>query len=182
MNDDMFVRACQRLEHQVLLNGWTPDAVIGIANGGAIVARNMFVGAAHVVADCHREGTAVKDRHPRLMALVRRSPLWLKNGLRIIESRFLGTRREHKVTEPIFADGAAETLAKAVFILIVDDACDSGSTLRAVIDAVSKMCPERVVIKTAVITTTTANPIVTPDFTLYHNRTLIRFPWSKDMK
>ena len=73
-------------------------------------------------------------------------------------------------------------IAIVVFILIVDDACDSGSTLRAVMDAVRKISPERVVIKTAVITTTTYRPVVSPDFSLYRNRTLIRFPWSKDMK
>lgn len=182
MNDDMLARACQRLERLVLRNGWKPDAVVGIARGGAVVAQRMFVGVPHAVADCHRQGTDVKDRHPRLMAIVRRSPLWVRNGLRMLESLMLGARREHKVTEPRLSDGAAEALANAVFILIVDDACDSGSTLRAVSEAVAKVCSAKVVIKSAVITTTTPRPVVNPDFSLYRNRTLIRFPWSKDTK
>ena len=182
MNDDMLARACQRLERLVLQHGWKPDAVVGIASGGAVVARRMFVGVPHAVVDCRRPGSGTKDRYPRLMAAVRRSPLWVRDGLRMLEAWALGRKSEHEVTEPQFADGAAQTLADAVFILIVDDACDSGSTLRAVMDAVRKISPERVVIKTAVITTTTYRPVVSPDFSLYRNRTLIRFPWSKDMK
>ena len=37
-------------------------------------------------------------------------------------------------------------------------------------------------LKIAVITVTTATPAVEPDYCKYHNRTLIRFPWSIDYK
>lgn len=37
-------------------------------------------------------------------------------------------------------------------------------------------------IKIAVITVTTPHPIIDADFYLYHNRVLVRFPWSNDVK
>lgn len=64
-------------------------------------------------------------------------------------------------------------------ILIVDDAVDSGATLLAVVEAVRIDMPGAEV-RSAVITQTTPSPVITPDYTLYNNRTLIRFPWSMD--
>ena len=98
MNDDMLARACQRLERLVLQHGWKPDAVVGIASGGAVVARRMFVGVPHAVVDCRRPGSDTKDRYPRLMAAVRRSPLWVRDGLRMLEAWALGRKSEHELS------------------------------------------------------------------------------------
>ena len=66
-------------------------------------------------------------------------------------------------------------------ILIVDDAVDSGKTLKTIVDEVRKkyLTAE---IKTAVITVTTKQPIILPDYYLFYNHTLIRFPWSADSR
>ena len=39
-----------------------------------------------------------------------------------------------------------------------------------------------IVVKIAVITVTTPNPIVDADYFLFHDRVLVRFPWSNDVK
>lgn len=182
MDQGLFERSCQRLEHLVSQQGWRPDLVVGIASGGAVVAANMFRGRRHATVECHRAGTGDKRRSPRLMSLIRRSPLWLRDLLRMAEARVLGARRRHEVTEPVVPPEAAEAIGKAVFILIVDDACDSGATLRAVRDRIQSLCQERVILKTAVITVTTDNPAIRPDYALYRDKTLIRFPWSMDMR
>jgi hypoxanthine phosphoribosyltransferase len=64
-------------------------------------------------------------------------------------------------------------------VLVVDDAVDSGATLIAVLDAVYKAAGSSKV-RSAAITVTTENPMVMPDYYLYHDETLIRFPWSID--
>lgn len=181
MDTGLFGRACQRLERQVLQKGWRPELIIGIAEGGAVVARNIFPGRPHATAHCHRSGTGHKKRASTLMRLIRRCPLWMRDLMRMAEARLLSRRREHAVTEPVLSPEACEAISKAVFILIVDDACDSGCTLRAVYDKVMSLCQERVIVKTAVLTVTTDNPVISPDYALYRNKTLIRFPWSMDM-
>lgn len=64
-------------------------------------------------------------------------------------------------------------------ILVVDDAVDSGATARGILDAIHRLPGQRLT-ALAVITVTTPHPVVKVDFALYTNRTLIRFPWSKD--
>lgn len=66
-------------------------------------------------------------------------------------------------------------------VLVVDDAVDSGITMQAVVEALRRARPD-VEVRAAVITVTTGRPSVSPDYTLYNNHTLIRFPWSIDMK
>lgn len=64
-------------------------------------------------------------------------------------------------------------------MLLVDDAVDSGTTMLRVAEALRCGNPE-IELRTAVITVTTAAPLLRPDYTIYDDRTLIRFPWSMD--
>lgn len=66
-------------------------------------------------------------------------------------------------------------------ILVVDDAIDSGATLAGVVAGLKKEYPGAD-IKTAVMTVTTTNPMIFPDWTLFAGDTLLRFPWSADFK
>lgn len=65
-------------------------------------------------------------------------------------------------------------------VLIVDDAVDSGATLKAVVDKFKTVFPDKE-IKTAAITVTGKKVMYYPDFCVYNNGTLIRTPWSIDM-
>ena len=66
-------------------------------------------------------------------------------------------------------------------ILVIDDAIDSGDTLFAIATTLKDMNPDAR-IDIAVMTETTRHPRIRANYTLYRNRTLIRFPWSNDYK
>lgn len=66
-------------------------------------------------------------------------------------------------------------------VLIVDDAIDTGATLKLVKDKILEKYPKTIV-RIAVITVTSNRPLIDADYCIYHNRTLVRFPWSNDVK
>lgn len=64
--------------------------------------------------------------------------------------------------------------------MIVDDAVDSGASMQGVLTALRELSPESE-IRTAAVTQTRSKPVVRPDYALFRDRTLIRFPWAMDM-
>ncbi len=66
-------------------------------------------------------------------------------------------------------------------ILIIDDAIDSGDTLFAIAETLKK-ANGKATLRIAVMTETTEQPRIRADYSLYRNKTLIRFPWSNDYK
>ena len=114
-------------------------------------------------------------------------PYPLLDAMRIVEAMLLSMGRHAKGraghAEAMLPDGLISDLRKkeSPEILIIDDAIDSGDTLSAIVESLRKTNPDTSII-TAVITETTLHPRVRADYTLYRNRTLIRFPWSNDYK
>jgi hypoxanthine phosphoribosyltransferase len=113
-------------------------------------------------------------------------PQFITNWLRMLESEIL--RIKIKFGEPQrvgnieFEDRIDNILLKrgCKNILIVDDAIDSGTTLKLIYSYIKTNYSVNV-IKVAVITVTNNKPIIDADYYLYHNRTLVRFPWSNDV-
>lgn len=175
-----FADACTRLQMQMEHNGFRPDLVVGIATGGVEVAKLIFKDIAHVQIVCQRPSTRTKGKHAMLMRIVRACPLWLRNWLRIAEARWLA-RTERRPVTAVLPDASRFPIVVARTILVVDDAVDSGATLRQVLAEVHRLNADAVV-RTAALTVTTPEPVCMPDYTLYNNRTLLRFPWSMDMK
>ena len=66
-------------------------------------------------------------------------------------------------------------------LLIVDDALDTGYTMRAVLDLLYANGFKRNLISIAVINTTLQTSVVKPDFLCFNTR-IICFPWSRDSK
>lgn len=66
-------------------------------------------------------------------------------------------------------------------VLLVDDAIDTGMTLKIVKNFLVNQFNETNDIKIAVVTSTNRHPVMEADFFLY-NRVLIRFPWASDVK
>ncbi|MDE7407207.1 MAG: hypothetical protein K2M76_02200, partial [Muribaculaceae bacterium] len=64
---------------------------------------------------------------------------------------------------------------------VVDDAVDTGTSLSIALRKLHELCPQAE-IRTAALTVTTPDPVVRPDYTIYNNRTLLRFPWSMDAR
>ena len=84
--------------------------------------------------------------------------------------------------EPIEPDATfVEAVSKADRILIVDDAIDSGRTMKRVVDAIRSVAADKK-LAIAVITVTKPQPLVRADYKLYDGGVLVRFPWSKDFK
>lgn len=167
---------CTLLQEKVSAD-FRPDLIVGIASGGVIVAEQMFRSLPHISVDLRRPGTATKSRMAPLMRIVRRFPERLRNGLRIAEARLLAA----KTKKPSDAMALRVEVPSKEFsnILVVDDAVDSGVTLQTVLKAVRAACPGTD-IRSAAITVTTTQPIALPDYYIYNNQTLLRFPWSND--
>lgn len=190
-----FTEACQRLFKHVMDSGFIPEIIVGIRTGGEFVALNMWStlhtgefsegsrpSPAVAMVELHRPTTSMKQG---LKGFLSHMPLWVLNGIRMVESMVL---RWHRISpEDITARKAMLTESlpptlkclKGRKVLIVDDAVDSGATMLAVSEALREANPEAE-IRTAAITVTTPRPLITPDYSLYKD--LIRFPWSMDAK
>jgi len=170
---EIFARECRRLER---LAGTAPDLVVGIASGGVHVAERIFPAAPHVSVSCRRPSTATKTRMEPVFKLIRLLPLAVRDRLRVFEATRLRRSRPHPMPSVNVPDAARH----ARDILVVDDAVDSGATMRAVTEAIRTANPGAR-IRTAAITVTTPMPLIWPDMTLYTN-VLIRFPWARDYR
>lgn len=181
LNNSDFADTCSLLESRVREAGYRPDLVVGIATGGVYVADLIFPDVVHASVVCRRPSSAGKEKSARTMRLIRHLPLVIRNWLRKCESALLISRNNPE-RRPHIDDETHRLLREAGSILVVDDAVDSGATLRTVLSSINNVVatnPLRSVMSAA-ITVTTSSPVVVPDFYIYKNRTLIRFPWSKD--
>lgn len=184
MSESGFRDACLELAESCRNGGMAPDCIVGIRTGGWAVAQGMaplFPDAVLLDVCLRRPSTGSKTG--AVKRVVKGMPRFFQNWLRILEAYLLAALDDGKVPSDVFTlpEGVAARLAKENpgDILIVDDAIDSGKTIWRVAEAVKRAVPSARV-KTAVITVTTKKPLVSPDFSLYNNRTLIRFPWAID--
>lgn len=177
LNKSAFEAACRELEK--VCRGFEPDLVAGIASGGVYVAELMLAGVKHCAVGCRRPSSKAKDSHSALWRIVRRMPLWLRDMLRRAEARMLARRSKPTLPEARIDVEDRAAIKSATRILIVDDAVDSGATMKTVSDILRQINPQAQ-IATASITVTTRNPLVSPDYRLFADLRLIRFPWSKD--
>lgn len=179
---DDFVIACQELADYVRAT-FAPDVIVGVHRGGAVIAqafrdRGVF-NAEFATVSAARLGTHQKGR---LSPLLRHTPRFAADILRRLEHRArvrrfeAGVRVQRSVHVP---DETARALRRASRVLIVDDAVDTGETLRAVTERVKAASTAEV--RTAALTVTFTHPLVSPHFSL-HQGVLLRFPWSSDAR
>lgn len=184
-----FNKECTALGHEIFAD-YDPDVIIGVLNGGGYVGRQIVQVSpketTYVEVKIQRDGTTKKEKgliHRILQSL----PYGVLNILRILESIVLeykskknNTKRKGTIKLP---DNVVSFLSggENKKVLLVDDAIDSGATLLLIKQyLMSKF--ENIDVKIAVITITTKQPLVVADYYRYYNRTLIRFPWSNDIK
>ena len=164
-----------------------PDVLIAIRTGGAFVAEVMARAVQPrlriLPITCRRPSTRLKQAASWMMDLITLLPRPLLDRLRLLEHRFL-TRRPPGAAAAQYRFDELEiaalarwlvTAGEAPFLLVVDDAVDSGVTLRHVIAMLRRHAPPGAVIRSAVIAVTTAQPVITADHALYRGR-LCRFP------
>jgi len=170
--------AATELENKAQL--FAPDLIVGIATGGEYVAEMMFSQVPHVTVRSSRPSTEAKQSLGFIWRIIRNLPDFVKDGMRVAEAKWLGRRRSG-TQEPLSLSADIITfIARSKKILIVDDAIDTGMTMKRVINAIRGVEGERD-IAVAVISVTMSDPIVEADYKLYTG-VLVRFPWSKDFK
>lgn len=190
LNPTLLAKACSQLSLRVKAESIDPSLIIGIREGGAEVARlmrNDFPEAAYCEVRLSRPSSQQKSQG-LTQRLLRSMPVWLCNVLRIVESRVNEWRSKGK--EPVrigeihLPDDVAsllKDLGEKATVLLVDDAIDTGATIRQARLQLLEQFPG-ITLRVAVITVTIPHPICDADFCLYHNRTLCRFPWSNDYR
>ena len=183
-----FDAACADLMRMVECD-FAPDLLVGVRTGGYIVAEAMARAAARSIPvlplTCRRPTTRFKSLIPGLKPILARLPRPLLDRLRQAEHQLLAGRRRQARLPPVDRHEAAaigEWVTRSprmTRMLVVDDAVDSGGTLATVLKTLPRVCPPGAQPRTAVITVTTENPAVEPDYALYRG-VLCRFPWSFD--
>lgn len=191
LDDKAFDRHASMLADKVSAHSGYFDIIIGVRRGGSFVCDafcHHFPRERYGVrSDVTLQRPSTKHKGRFFSKIMKRLPIWLLDLMRMAEARILAFRHDSASPPPlrdIEADSDLKTriaTAERPDILIIDDAIDSGDTLYSIIHALKNMNPDaRITI--AVMTQTTANPRVRADYTLYDNRTLIRFPWSNDYR
>ena len=171
-----FDNACRELRESVQAAGFTPDVVISIPRGGDYIQQHGWPDMPHYAVSLKRPyRPSPKKAAARVLKFL---PLAMRDRLRIWDAGRLVKKSGHMAGTEIILP----VLDPAAFcVLIVDDAVDSGATLSAVYDKLSRRYPA-VTFRCAALTVTADKPVRMPDYYLYHNSTLVRMPWSIDSK
>lgn len=178
------------VRREVLPNLGRTATVIGVANGGIPLAKRVTqllteAGISNSYAEvlCQRPTTSkYKARSPALKrilgALLRHAPTPITNRLRQIEHAYLSKRRGKHIHRTVqVTEEPGELTAR---VLLVDDAIDSGASMRAIIEHLHSsygLRRDAVEILTAAVTQ--ANPMIEPTYA-WTEGNLVRFPWSLD--
>lgn len=176
-----FDKMCADLQGLVLKSAYDYDVLIGIARAGVYVAEKFDAKKFYIIKS-QRGGTAVK--RGTVNSILLKMPAFLNCFFRMAESKILEwkdafkrpTLKEVEIDEKLtlrLKEGGHQ-------VLIVDDAVDSGCSLLSVVTAVRSISPENI-IRTAVITVTRKKVLIEPDYALFRNSTLFRFPWAGDV-
>ena len=164
--------------------------IVGVANGGLPLSEGFYNymsnrggSCEHAEIKCQRPSTKVKKSftlNERLIKMVFKFvPTFVLNKLRVLEHNKLSKRKSIDLERDcIWLKKPAR--ARYSQILIIDDAIDSGASLKRVYNEVYKYFPSSE-INTSVIVCTQDKPLFDASFTLFKN-VLVRFPWSLDAK
>ena len=165
--------AAAALRQQVDAAGFEPTCLVYLETGGRLLAAELSkqfnVGV--VPLSIHRHGMEFKIRLARLLV---RLPTPVKNALRQWEVRQAwrrqGRQRDSGEIARVDLTGAR--------VLIVDDAVDTGFSVRTARNWAIAMGAKPAEIKIAALTVTMDLGKGLPDFALYYQ--ICRFPWSSD--
>ena len=167
------------------------DAVVAIRRGGSFVCdafcRHFPKDRYGARYDVKLQRPSTKHKKGTVNKLLKCLPTIILNLMRMAESNLLSLKRivngPHPASKVELPDGLIAILqnANTPYILVIDDAIDSGDTLFAIVSALKGINPDTET-RIAVMTETTKRPCIHADYSLYRNKTLIRFPWSNDYK
>ena len=185
-----FESACDELAVKIAETG-NVTALIGVRAGGATVAKLVFnylqqqeKKLEYYEAGAARYATAAKNSHG-IKGIFKYIPVVFLDWLRIAEHYIVNLRMKLSAEAErsvCLDDGLVDYLngLKHGRLFIIDDAIDSGATVKVLRDEIKLIKPD-LEVKVAVLVVTQKKPLVTPDVCLYRN-VLLRFPWSSDFK
>ncbi len=132
----------QKLLDQMAADGFVPDALLGIATGGAIIVDSLPPGSAISRFTCtmQRRSTALKQKSRFGRRVLSKMPYFVTDTLRLIEDR-VGQRSTPSPAPPPNFEQSINAVAEAArkqnlhCIAVIDDAVDSGVTLACVTEA-----------------------------------------------
>ena len=153
--------------------------IVAIFQGGAYIGRSFrsyFPEAQYYEITLSRP-SRIKGK--LFKWVVQNLPQWVLDQLRKFELKMQLLRRNVAEPQRIGEVNLEISPKPGDTILLLDDAIDTGATINKARKQILEKYPD-VKIRIACITVTTDNPICEADYTLYHNRTLCRFPWSID--
>lgn len=160
--------------------------LIGIKEGGmplAQIALNNFqnkkINVKLIGVKCQRPSTKIKKKNQFTQSFIKCifkiTPVFFLNILRNVEYNILMNKQVDSSREVIISDTIDFSNYNKIFI--IDDAVDSGYSLRSVINKIKEYTNAELYSLCVVVTNEKA--CILPDFYL-HSNILIRFPWSLD--
>lgn len=162
--------------------------VIGIKEGGVPLAEfvveylktTTFDKVDLEVVKCQRPSTKRKKNNQFIKKILKKvfkiTPQLILNGIRIIEHNLLMKQKNNLDRNIVFTSKL--NLREYDKIIVVDDAVDSGYTLKNVIAKLEESYSNKKIYSLSVVVTD-KKAIMLPDYYLYSD-VLIRFPWSLD--
>ena len=163
--------------------------IVAVAEGGIPVAEmvqqifieqnlNPEIFKIKVQRPSTKQKKSGKFRKEILQSVFKILPKFLLNKLRVLEHSYL-SKNKIEEREIIQTDELKST--QFDLVLIVDDAVDSGITMKKVLEFMQGKLKNSPKIKTLAVAVTQKNPVFFPDFCMFRD-VLIRFPWSLDGK
>ena len=193
LNYDSLNQVCENLFQKIKSSNFKPDLILGVKSGGEYISKKIFsliqsenygeeqkktLTSYHPRLEfCHPVRVSSQNKKRHLKNYLKFLPTFLLNILRVLEAKFLFKGKARKD----FLDISLPDLSDYKRILVIDDAVDSGSTLDF-INSKIRMVNSQAQIRNAVITVTRNDSSFPPDFFIFSNKTLVRFPWSIDAK
>lgn len=173
---ELFTETCIALRKKVEESGFRPEIAIAIPRAGIWMQEAAWQDFPLTPISLIRQPKG--NLKKRLSFIIRSLPLAIRDRLRIWEAKRLIKRQTHMSNTGIVLPEMPQNVKN---ILLLDDAVDSGATLKAIVDKIRSTYPTAD-IRTAVITITSPDAVFMPDYYIYNDLTLIRTQWSIDMK
>lgn len=162
------------LSREVSNRGYTPENILYIERAGLFIAHelaNTFgCGISGIYAS--RSGSLLKSY---IKIVLRNLPQNVTNLLRVLEEK----SKIHAIKKDRNVYIEKSLPPKGKNILIVDDAIDTGNSMKSVVNFLVSEGYNINQIKSAVLTTTRKSPVYEPDIALFRNVSFA-FPWSYD--
>jgi hypothetical protein len=160
-----------------LLRAFDGCLVLSISSGGTAIFNELKTGHQHIAVTCGRPSSRSGFKKILVM-LARAMPGPVRNFLRSIEHTFLMSFESGR-REVRFDKSDRARIMSFGKIVVLDDAIDTGATMKSVIDALrASGCNGRIL--TIVFAWTNVRSLVRPDF-WYKESVLVKFPWSHDL-